>query len=81
MMVKYLAYYQQCFAHLSVNKKGGQLAPHKPLQFRNALSPMEVTGNEIPPKVTDSGMVMSPVGLLLDGYPATVTVVLSLLTL
>ena len=26
-----LAYYMQCFDHLSVNKKGGQLAPHKPL--------------------------------------------------
>ena len=30
-MVKDLAYYQLCFENLSVNKKGGQLAPHKPL--------------------------------------------------
>lgn len=30
-MVKDLAYYQRCFENLSVNKKGGQLAPHKPL--------------------------------------------------
>lgn len=30
-MVKDLAYYQHCFENLSVNKKSGQLAPHKPL--------------------------------------------------
>ena len=30
-MNKDLAYYEQCFGQLSVNKKGGQLAPHKPL--------------------------------------------------
>ena len=30
-MVKDLAYYQSCFENLSVNKKGGHLAPHKPL--------------------------------------------------
>ena len=28
---KDLAYYERCFESLSVNKKGGQLAPHKPL--------------------------------------------------
>ena len=31
MVNKDLAYYLQCFDHLSVNKKGGQQAPHKPL--------------------------------------------------
>ena len=30
-MNKDLAYYQHCFENLSVNKKSGQLAPHKPL--------------------------------------------------
>lgn len=30
-MNKDLAYYQRCFENLSVNKKSGQLAPHKPL--------------------------------------------------
>lgn len=30
-MQRDLAYYKSCFDHLSVNKKGGQLAPHKPL--------------------------------------------------
>lgn len=30
-MVKDLVYYKNCFESLSVNKKGGQQAPHKPL--------------------------------------------------
>lgn len=31
MRIKDLSYYLSCFENLSVNKKGGQLAPHKPL--------------------------------------------------
>ena len=31
MSNKDLAYYEQCFGHLNVNKMGGQVAPHKPI--------------------------------------------------
>ena len=31
MIVKDFSYYSHHFAHLNVNKKGGQIAPHKPL--------------------------------------------------
>lgn len=31
MTIKNLLYYEHCFSSLSVNKKDGQLAPHKPL--------------------------------------------------
>ena len=45
----------------------GMVTLVKPLQPLNAKLPIEVTGYEIPPKVTDSGMVRLLVGLLPDG--------------
>ena len=40
-MVKELAYYQRCFENLSVNKKGGHLAPHKPLLLLAVIDMVE----------------------------------------
>ena len=45
----------------------GMLTLVKPVQLRNAPVPIEVTGYGQPQKVTDSGMVRLPVGLLSDG--------------
>ena len=45
---KDLAYYERCFGNLSVNKKGGHLAPHKPLLLLAVID------------LVDCGIIKSP---------------------
>lgn len=47
-MDKDLTYYENCFSHLSVNKKGGHLAPHKPLLLLAVID------------LVDCGIITSP---------------------
>lgn len=57
MSNKDLAYYEQCFGHLNVNKMGGQVAPHKPILLLAIMDLVECEVIMLPKIVLDEALI------------------------
>ena len=57
MSNKDLAYYEQCFGHLNVNKMGGQVAPHKPILLLAIMDLVECEVIMLPQIVLDEALI------------------------